>query len=79
MGEQWGKMVKNGGKWGKIQFLQISPDFLHFYPSLCVFPHFSPVPPHFPPFPPIFPHFPPFSPISPHFSLPWVHSGHVCG
>ena len=49
MGEQWGKM-------GKIQFLQISPNFLHFNPSLRISPHFSP-------FSPISPHFPPFSPI----------------
>ena len=35
------------GKEGKIQFLQISPIFLHFYPSLRI----SPLPP---PFSPIF-------------------------
>ena len=61
--EKWGKMGNNGGKWGKtgkIQFLQISPNFLHFYPSLRISPHFSP-------FSPIFPHFPPFFPIPPHF------------
>ena len=46
-GEQWGKMRGNGTQ---IQFLQISPSFLRFYPSLCVSPHFSP-------FSPIFPNF----------------------
>ena len=61
-GEQSGKMGENGGK---IQFLQISPNFLHFYPSLRISPHFSP-------FSPIFPHFPHFPPFFFALGTLWV-------
>ena len=33
-------MGENGKKWEKIHFLQISPNFLHFYPSLRIPPPF---------------------------------------
>ena len=58
----WGLGVANGhhkgrnkggemGKKGeKSHFLQICPNFLHFYPSLHISPPFPPISPRFPPF-----------------------------